>query len=113
MRDVIISMTVEELALRLGRAEPLVLLDVRENAERVLCAIAAEGLHIPVRDVPAQLDAIRTAAAQAPLIVYCHHGVRSLAVATWLTGQNISGVHNLDGGIDAWSLRIDPGVPRY
>ena len=106
-------MTVEELAQRLGRAEPLVLLDVRENSERALCAIPAEGLHIPMREVPAQVDAIRATAAQAPLVVYCHHGVRSMAVAAWLAGQGINGVSNLDGGIDAWSLRVDPDVTRY
>lgn len=106
-------MTVEELAQRLARSEPLTLLDVRENSERAVCAIGAGGLHIPMRAIPTRLDALRAAAVDAPLVVYCHHGVRSMAVATWLAGQGICGIHNLDGGIDAWSLRVDPAVPRY
>ena len=48
-----------------------------------------------------------------PLIVYCHHGVRSLATARWLVAQGIPDVANLEGGIDAWSRTVDPAVPRY
>lgn len=66
-----------------------------------------------MRQVPAQLETLRQAAARGPLVVYCHHGVRSLAVAEWLAERGLSGIANLTGGIDAWSLEADASVPRY
>lgn len=46
-------------------------------------------------------------------VVYCHHGVRSLNVAAWLRQQGLDNVRSLAGGIDGWSLLIDPSLPRY
>lgn len=105
------QLSVDELRERLDCGEPLILLDVREDDERAYCAIAAGGLHVPLRQVPAELETIR--AAGAPLVVYCHHGVRSMTAAAWLAQQGIAPVYNLQGGIDAWSTRVDPSVPRY
>jgi rhodanese-related sulfurtransferase len=107
------EMPVAELKRRIDRGDPLVLLDVREPDERAYCAIAAGGLHVPLREVPGRLAAIRAAAASTPLVVYCHHGARSMMAAAWLAAQGIGPVYNLDAGIDAWSVKIDPAVPRY
>ena len=104
---------------RLAAGSPLALLDVREPDERAYCAIAAPpgaavvDLHCPMRQIPDRLDALRAAASGLPLVVYCHHGVRSLYAATWLAERGLSDVHNLDGGIEAWSVRVDRSVPRY
>jgi len=46
-------------------------------------------------------------------VLYCHHGVRSLKAALWLREQGIEQAQSLQGGIDRWSLEIDPAVPRY
>ncbi len=62
---------------------------------------------------PHALEEICGAASQKTLVVYCHHGVRSLMVADWLATQGIPGALNLDGGIDAWSSEVDRGVARY
>ena len=43
----------------------------------------------------------------------CHHGSRSAQVAQWLARNGFTRVHNLAGGIDAWSRLVDPAVPRY
>jgi rhodanese-related sulfurtransferase len=43
----------------------------------------------------------------------CHAGVRSLNVAVWLRNQGFEKVQSLSGGIDGWSLEVDPAVPRY
>jgi rhodanese-related sulfurtransferase len=51
--------------------------------------------------------------ANAFLVVYCHHGVRSQAAANWLSNRGASNVLNLTGGIDAWSIIVDKNVPRY
>ncbi|MBX6311887.1 MAG: sulfurtransferase [Isosphaeraceae bacterium] len=105
------------LKQRFEAGEPLALLDVREDVERTLCAIpaplGATDLHIPMGQVPARLDEIRRAVATAPLVVYCHLGQRSLWVARWLAAQGVAGIHNLSGGIDAWSEQVDPTMPRY
>ena len=49
----------------------------------------------------------------ARILVHCHHGGRSLRATRFLRAKGLAGVSNVKGGIDAWSLRIDPGVPRY
>ena len=102
---------------RLAREKPTALLDVREPLERDRSAITVAAgtvdLYIPMNQVPAHLEEIRNVASRAMLVVYCHHGVRSLIVAEWLAGQGLESVHNLSGGIDAWSREVDPKVPLY
>jgi rhodanese-related sulfurtransferase len=46
-------------------------------------------------------------------VVYCHHGMRSAAAADWLREQGFTRVRNLTGGIDRWSLDVDPATRRY
>lgn len=110
-------LTPSELRGRLDAGSPTVLLDVREPSERDYCSIPAPpgvaDLHVPLGHVPARLDSIAEAARSGRLVVYCHHGVRSLMAARWLAAQGIEVVENLEGGIDAWSAQVDPGVPRY
>ena len=107
----------EDVRRRLDNGEPLVLLDVREVDERQHCAIplppTIADLHIPIGHVPDRFDAIRSATAGRSLVVYCHHGMRSLATARWLAERGLAEVANLEGGIDAWSQTIDPDLPRY
>jgi rhodanese-related sulfurtransferase len=56
-----------------------------------------------------ELDAWKT----KPIIVHCHHGVRSLRVTHWLRDRGFAAVSSMQGGIDAWSTEVDPNVPRY
>ena len=90
-------------------ADEYVLLDVREPDEREIAAIEPS-LHIPMNDVPKRLAEVPK---DKKLIVYCHHGTRSMMVAGYLQGAGYVGLSNLDGGIDAWSRKVDPSVPRY
>jgi rhodanese-related sulfurtransferase len=86
-----------------------VLLDVREPWEYEKARIEAARL-IPMRELPAriaELDAARD------VVAICHHGGRSMQVAMFLEKQGFKRVHNLVGGIDAWSRTIDPAVPLY
>jgi rhodanese-related sulfurtransferase len=105
------------LKQRLAAGESLTLLDVREPDETAYCKIdiplTARLLIIPMREVPGRLGEIDQALGRGPLVVYCHHGVRSLAVAEWLCERQSGEISNLSGGIDAWSVEVDPGVPRY
>jgi rhodanese-related sulfurtransferase len=64
-----------------------------------------------MRSVPQSLEALR--AGNGQLVLFCHHGMRSLQVAEWLRRQGLEDSMSMAGGIDRWSLEIDPGVPRY
>jgi rhodanese-related sulfurtransferase len=66
-----------------------------------------------MREIVARIDEIEAALSRGPMVVYCHHGVRSLAVAEWLAQRQPGQVFNLKGGIEAWSVEVDPSVPRY
>lgn len=99
-----------EVARRLTeQRESVVLLDVREPYERRLASIEPS-LHIPLQEVPERLSEIPKDKA---VIIYCHSGVRSMMVAGFLANRGWESVANLAGGIDAWSLEVDPRVPRY
>ena len=105
-----LEITPMEVKRRMDNGEELSIIDVREPQEHQICRIDPSTL-IPMREIPMQLDRLEEAAT--PLIVFCHHGVRSLTVVTWLREQGLTECTSMAGGIDAWSLEIDPTVPRY
>jgi rhodanese-related sulfurtransferase len=106
------EITPQEVQRRLQAGEKLALLDVREPGEFQLARIGGAEL-IPMRTIPAELSRLDAQADETPLIVFCHHGMRSLNVVTWLREQGVGACQSMEGGIDRWSLLIDPGVPRY
>lgn len=87
------------------------LIDVREQEEWDHCRLAGAEL-IPLSAFGA-LASLRLRDLAEPLLLYCHHGVRSRRVADFLSAQGFSDVANLTGGIEAWSCEVDPAVPRY
>jgi len=105
-----LEITPTEVKRRLEAGEELSLIDVRELAEHQICQIDGATL-IPMRDVSQQFD--RLEEAPMPLIVFCHHGVRSLTVVSWLREQGLTDCLSMAGGIDAWSREVDPKVARY
>jgi rhodanese-related sulfurtransferase len=98
----------QDVKRRLDAGEKLRLIDVREPQEFALARIAGGEL-IPMGSVPGELQNLD----DGSLIVYCHHGVRSLNVVNWLRNQGVEDCQSMAGGIDAWSLAVDPTVPRY
>jgi len=84
------------------------LLDCREPWEFQAAHIEGATL-IPMRAIPERLAEIPR---DQPVVVYCHAGVRSFDVASWLNTQGVNAV-SMSGGIDRWSIEIDPQVPRY
>jgi rhodanese-related sulfurtransferase len=106
------EITPAEVKRKLDAGEKLHLIDVREPHEFARARIEGCDL-IPMRQVPGELQALEARADEAPLIVFCHHGVRSLNVVNWLRNQGVDACQSMAGGIDAWSLGIDPSVPRY
>jgi rhodanese-related sulfurtransferase len=107
-----LEITPQEVKQRSEAGEKLVLIDVREPGEFQLARIQGAEL-IPVRNVPAELQRLEALADEGALVVYCHHGVRSLNVVNWLREQGLGGCQSMAGGIDRWSLEIDASVPRY
>jgi rhodanese-related sulfurtransferase len=105
-----LEITPTEVKRRSDTAEEFTLIDCREPAEHDICQIGHATL-IPMRDISQQFDRLEEAAM--PLIVFCHHGVRSLTVVNWLREQGLTECMSMSGGIDAWSREVDPTVPRY
>ena len=91
-----------------GRDRP-VLLDVREPWEYEKARIEGATL-IPMREIPGRIAEVDE---DSVIVAICHHGGRSMQVAMYLEKQGFKRVHNLVGGIDAWSRTVDPAVPLY
>jgi monothiol glutaredoxin len=101
------NISVQELKSKLA-AGPVELFDVREQKERDVAQI--EGARL--LDKGAQ-DHILALDKKTPLYFHCHHGGRSQKAAAFFLSKGFENVYNVSGGIDAWSLEIDPSVPRY
>ena len=102
------QMSPQDLKGLLDADEPLVLLDVRTPEERATAAI--EGSELLDEETSRRIEALPR---DTRLVFHCHSGARSQAAAEHFAGLGFSDVHNLAGGIDAWSLQVDPSVPRY
>ena len=98
-----------DLKDRLDSPNPPVVLDVREPAEIAIARMPG-AIEIPMNEVPRRLEEIPS---EREVVVVCHHGMRSAQVASFLVDRGRTGVLNLSGGIDAWSLQVDPSVRRY
>jgi len=89
-----------------------VLLDVREGWELQTASVRPEGLdlvHMPMQSIPARLDELDKS---RPIACLCHHGGRSMQVASFLLQHGFQ-VVNVAGGIHAWSAQVDPQIPVY
>ncbi len=105
-----LEITPEEFARLRQSGQHYRLIDVREPSEVKIAQLnGAE--EIPMGAIPAALPALDT--DDGPLVVMCHHGVRSLQVVYWLREQGMTDCRSLAGGIERWSREIDPEVPRY
>jgi adenylyltransferase/sulfurtransferase len=103
-------MTVEELKALLDAGETPFVLDVREPLELQTAPFPFPVHHVPMREVPQRLAEIP---ADRSVVVACRSGNRSATVVQFLRRNGVPGAVNLEGGILAWSHRIDPSVPRY
>lgn len=105
-----------DLAAWLDKVRPFgraVVLDVREPSELNTASITAGDftlLTIPMGSIPARLAELDP---QQPVACLCHHGGRSMQVASFLLGQGFTRVANVAGGIHAWADEVDPTIPRY
>jgi rhodanese-related sulfurtransferase len=104
------EITPEEVKRKLDQSEEFTLLDVREPWEFETASISGAKL-LPMGDVPSR--AHQELDPENHIVVVCHHGVRSMSVTVWLRQQGFEQAQSMQGGIDAWSRRVDGSVPFY
>lgn len=85
------------------------ILDVRSDEEVLVASLPHDVIHIPLDRLPAEWQSLPT---DKPIVVMCHHGVRSQRAANFLAAQGLDAT-SMTGGIEAWSLAVDGSVPRY
>ena len=93
------------------QGEDFLLLDVRQPAEFETASIDGAML-IPLGSLAGRLAELEPY-RNTRIIVYCHHGVRSMRAVMGLRQNGFSHAQSLAGGIDLWSQKIDPDVPQY
>ena len=99
----------DELRARLEQKRPIVLLDVRDEWETRLCRLE-NSTHIPIEEIEFRTDELNP---EEEIVVYCHHGIRSAAVAEYLRRLGFAKAVNLAGGLDLWARTVDPAMARY
>ena len=105
------SLQIEPIAVKqmLDRGEAVRLVDIRQGWEHKICHIDGS-LLLPMDELPARVAELPT---DQPLIIVCHHGMRSFHATMWLRQHGFPQATNLAGGVDAWAEQIDPAMARY
>jgi adenylyltransferase/sulfurtransferase len=99
----------QDLKRRLDVPGAPMLLDVRQDWETKLCRLP-NAVHIPIEEIEMRTDELDP---EGEIVVYCHAGVRSAAVADYLRQLGFKSVRNLAGGLDAWAQTVEPSMRRY
>ena len=105
----IASATPTEIKARLDRGDEVLLIDVREHDEVAIAALPG-AVVCPLSLAVNWIDNVPTG---RPIVVFCHHGIRSMHAAKALAERGHQNLINMTGGIDLWSQQVDPAVPRY
>ena len=109
MQTKLLEISPQELKKKLDTDESVLLLDVREQSEYDLVHLEGARL-IPLNTLPNHIDSLP---ADQEIVVYCHHGTRSLYAIAYLHQNGFRDAKNLAGGIDQWAAEIDPTLRRY
>jgi rhodanese-related sulfurtransferase len=97
--------------LHLPRDQRPRLIDCREQDELAICQIPGSEW-FPLGIFPTAGERLTRDDARG-IVVYCHHGMRSLRAASILRAQGVENAFSMKGGIEAWAELIDPEMPRY
>jgi len=113
LSDTALEISPTDVSHLLGRpgARDFRIIDCREENEWQICRLPDAQL-VPI----SRFGELATQAfvnTQEHLVIYCHHGMRSLRAANWLREQGFSRAQSMRGGIDAWADLVDPETPRY
>ena len=104
------NLTVDQIKAKLDRGDSFRLIDVREPNEHAIAHIEGAEL-LPLSRAQ---EWVGTVPHDEEVVLFCHHGSRSAQVASFLANQlGHTNLGNMLGGINEWSIRIDPNVPRY
>jgi rhodanese-related sulfurtransferase len=103
------EITPQDLKARLDKPGAPLLLDVRQDWETQLCRLP-NAVHIPIEEIEMRAEELNR---DDDIVVYCHQGVRSAAVAEFLRSLGFKSVRNLSGGLDLWARTVEPGMRRY
>ena len=103
------EISAKDLKARLDSGTAPTLLDVRQDWETKLCRLE-NAVHIPIEEIELRTEELDP---KSEIVVYCHKGVRSAAVAEYLRNLGFIDVKNLAGGVDFWAGTIDPSMRRY
>lgn len=106
-----IEIDCKSVKAKLDAGEDFLLLDCREQDEYNTVHIE-QALLLPMSETVARAAELEPH-RNREIVVHCHHGGRSLRVTNWLRQQGFASVRNMTGGIDAWSVEVDPTLPRY
>jgi rhodanese-related sulfurtransferase len=106
-----LGISITETQQLLDSGVRLRLIDVREPDEFAICKL--DGAELLPLSTFAEQFAARLPEFDERILVYCHHGMRSMRAAEYLAKRGYTHVSSIEGGIDAWSQDIDPSVPRY
>lgn len=106
-----LEIDVQTVAKKRDAGESFVLLDVREQIEFNTASVEGSCL-IPMSEISERLDELEQHRNQ-PIVVMCHHGMRSMQVTQALRQAGFDQAQSMAGGIDQWSEQIDASVPRY
>jgi len=106
-----VEITPRDLARQLANGHSVRMIDVRQPWESEIARLP-DSLLIPLGELPQHVDEVPTDPA-ITVVLYCHHGVRSLSAVSYLQRLGYYHVRSLAGGIDAWSCEVDPALPRY
>ncbi|MGD9650495.1 MAG: rhodanese-like domain-containing protein [Dongiaceae bacterium] len=109
IRDPEIQITCQVLQEWLKEKPMLLLLDVRENWELDICKMPG-AVHIPLGNLPTRFEELPK---DRSIVVFCHHGMRSLKGAAFLRAQGLSQAVSLSGGIDKWAREVDSSLKTY
>jgi len=105
------SLQIEPTDLKqlLDRGDAVEIVDIRENWEHKICHIDGS-LLLPMAELPARVGELPP---ERPLVIVCHHGMRSFHATMWLRQHGFPRAVNLAGGVDAWATQVDPAMARY
>ena len=106
-----IEIDVQSVKALIDEQSDFLLIDCREPDEHEFCRIESAKL-IPMNQTPSRVEEFESH-RDSQIVVYCHHGSRSMQVVQWLRSQGFDGAQNMTGGIEFWSQLVDSEVPRY
>ena len=106
-----LEISCSDVSALLERQADLLLLDCREHDEHQTVNLR-QAMLIPMSEFPIRASELQPY-RDKPIVVYCHHGMRSAQVAAWLRENGFLRAQSMAGGIDRWAVEIDPGMTRY